>query len=102
MLLAGMPAAMAAAIMAPVEVPPTNEKISRAGRPVVASSLARATAGMMPRMPPPSMVNKHFRGILSPFHRFPRWLTPPHLATLDGGDESAMNFRRDLAWHLTR
>jgi hypothetical protein len=35
MLVAGMLAAMAAAMMAPVEVPAANEKVSRAGRPVV-------------------------------------------------------------------
>src|SRR5215212_11392877 len=69
MRVAGMPAAIAAAIMAPVEVPATNEKVSRAGRPVVASSLANATAGMMPRMPPPSMLNRYRRGMSPPSKR---------------------------------
>src|SRR3712207_3638840 len=66
MLLAGMPAAIAAAMIAPVEVPATNEKVSRVRRPVVLSNLTKATAGMMPRMPPPSMLNRYRRGTPPP------------------------------------
>src|SRR5919199_397452 len=66
MRVAGIPAAIAAAMIAPVEVPATNEKVSRVSRPVMFSSLARATAGMMPRIPPPSIDNNLRRGISPP------------------------------------
>jgi hypothetical protein len=56
----------------------------------------------MPRMPPPSIVNRYRRGIHSPFYCFPQWLTLPHLSTFAGGDESAMNLQSDLAWHLSQ
>jgi hypothetical protein len=51
----GTPAAMPAAMIAPVEVPAENEKVSRSGRPVIRSSLIRAQSGMIPRTPPPSI-----------------------------------------------
>jgi hypothetical protein len=66
MRAAGTPAAMVVSMMAPVEVSATNEKVSRTRRPVVASSLAKATAGIMPRTPPPSIANKYRRDILPP------------------------------------
>src|SRR5919202_6041615 len=76
MRVAGIPAAIAAAMMAPVEVPATNEKVSRVSRPVLFSSLARATAGMMPRIPPPSIDNNLRRGITPPSASAGRWPPP--------------------------
>src|SRR5215217_1759612 len=70
--------------MAPVEVPPTNEKMSRVSWPVVLSSLARTTAGIMPRMPPPSIDNRYRRGTSPPFHPLFRGLARPQKYATNG------------------
>src|SRR5215216_5954230 len=71
-------------MMAPVEVPPTNEKMSRVSWPVVLSSLARTTAGIMPRMPPPSIDNRYRRGTSPPFHPLFRGLARPQKYATNG------------------
>ena len=47
-------------MIAPVDVPATNENVSHAGRPVCSSRRASTIAGMIPRSPPPSSESKYF------------------------------------------
>src|SRR5829696_1562071 len=50
--------------MPPVEVPATRSKSSATRRPVRSSSSASTSAGMIPRIPPPSMVRMRTRACL--------------------------------------
>lgn len=52
------------AMSPPVEVPATRSKRSAAGRPVSRSSSVSTSAGMMPRMPPPSTERMRTRGAI--------------------------------------
>jgi hypothetical protein len=55
---AAMPAATEALSSAPVEVPAAKENVSRVARPVISSSFISRQAGMMPRIPPPSIESR--------------------------------------------